>query len=228
MSAGDQLVFIPVSSGVVVLSGDLQAITGINTRFPNLTISGTDKKQQFTNIEIVNLLDLTDRELDVNGNTVYVLSGATGAIIYSQGGYVHTTGNTEGWLNRNMLADSVYVYPLGAINGSFRFRPVVLKPQNNGRTYVQFQHNDPSLDNYWTTQMVNELTSINDQYYHRLKVDIGNNNMVNIEAYPYNHFNDGSFSTMVLWDSSVQQWQKLSSTGPFRVCFQQPTASSER
>ncbi len=62
---------------------------------PNLTIAGTGNKQQATNIEIAHVLDLTDRELDVNGNTVYVLLDSINAIIYDRGGYVNTAGQYQ-------------------------------------------------------------------------------------------------------------------------------------
>ncbi len=214
IASADKKVFTDASSGTVLMSGALQTFTGANTRFPNLTIAGTNKKQQFTTIEIRDTLDLTDRELDVNGNTATVLSNDVNAVKYDGEGYVNTSTVNTGWLVRNMNSGADYVLPLGNMNGStFRYRPLVLKAEQAGNVYGQFQHYNPARDGYPASVKANNISKVNDYWYHGIKTDATEGNSVNIQL-PYSSVTDGQFSTMVKWDDVKHDWEKLESAGP--------------
>ncbi len=210
----DTTVFADLSNGIVLLNGALQTFNGGRTRFPNLTLAGSDKKQQFSNIAVNQLLDLTDRELDVNGNIASILSNNIAAIKYDQGGYINTSVRNTGWLVRNMNNGTDYVFPLGNVAGAvFRFRPLIVKAQQNGSVYGQFQDYNPASNGYPASIKADNISNVNDDWYHALTTDATAGNTVNVQL-PYNNVTDGQFTTMVKWDIVKREWQKLGSAGP--------------
>lgn len=209
-SGADRKVFTDASTGMVNMLGGLQTFNGSITRFPNLTLSGTARKLQNTAVEVKDILNLTDKELDVNGHTITVLSTAVSAIDYSKGGYVNTSTNTDGWLVRNQ-AGSSYAYPLGNDGSRFRFRPLEIGAQKNGLVYVQFQNYNPGNDGFNPARLGEDVKGVYDQYYHRVKAE--GNNTLGVTDH-YSSTDDGDFSTLVEWNENTQVWDKLKSLGP--------------
>lgn len=210
----DKKVFSDTSTGEVLMSAGLQTFNGANTRFPNLSLAGIGKKQQFTTIEIMDTLNLTDRELDVNGYTANVLWNDVNAVQYKEGGYVNTSASDKGWLIRNMSADAAYVFPLGNNNGSqYRYRPLIVTAQKDGNVFGQFQHYNPANDNYPTALKESDVASVNDSWFHTLTTDNAQNYSVNAQL-PYNSITDGEFTDMVNWDNTTRLWKKIAAAGP--------------
>jgi len=223
----DTKAFASMSTGTVFFDGGLQTFNGVPTRFPSLTIGGSDKKLLYTNVEVSDVLNLTNKELDVNGNTIYVMSPNVNAIVFNLGGYINTsTSNASpddaknGWLIRNTLAaNSNYEYPLGNASFQYKFRPLKLAAEKDGNIYTQFQNYYPGKDGYDTARFyAPEVGKINPLYYHSIKTDDPAGNNVMINAYPYSKFNDGIYGTLVQWDSTSTpqgRWALLPSDGPF-------------
>lgn len=209
----DRKVFADASNGNIILSGALQTFNGFNTRFPNLTLTGTDKKRQFAPIEILQVLDLTDRELDVNGNTTTLLSDDLASVKYVSG-YINTTANNHGWLVRNMHHGSSYIFPLGDKKGSlFRFRPLVISAAKDGNIFGQFQDYNPSIDGFPASQKAPDIELVNANWYHAITTDANEGNLVDVQV-PENSIADGGvYTKMVTWNRSKRMWENLPSTG---------------
>ncbi|MEX6691141.1 gliding motility-associated C-terminal domain-containing protein [Danxiaibacter flavus] len=209
----DKKVFADASAGNVLFSGALQTFNGFNTRFPNLTLTGTDKKQQFAPVEVRHVLDLTDRELDVNSNTATLLSDDLAAVKYVSG-YVNTTAGNHGWLVRNMHHGSSYVFPLGDRNGSlFRFRPMVISAAKDGNIFGQFQDYNPSKDGFPASQKMPDIQVVNENWYHAVTTDAADGNSVNVLVTESSIADGGVYSKMVTWNNSKRMWENLPSTG---------------
>lgn len=209
----DTKVFADAAGGNVIFSGALQTFNGFNTRFPNLTLTGTDKKQQFTQVEVSHVLDLTDRELDVNGHTTALLSDQLSAIKYVSG-YVNTTAGNNGWLIRNMHHGDSYVFPLGDKTGSlFRFRPMVIAAAKDGNIFGQFQDYNPSKDGFPVSQKASDIDLVNANWYHAVMTDAGEGNVVDVQVTEGSIADGGVYSKMVTWSRNTRMWENLPSTG---------------
>ena len=109
-------------NSTVELYGDMQEyITGTNiTTFHNLTLTGTGagnnrKKTQTldANIDATGILNVNDRELETQTNTMFVLNPATTSVdndslIAGSEGFVSSTA--PGFLHRETAADSSYFF----------------------------------------------------------------------------------------------------------------------
>lgn len=208
-SVDDSVVFENEGNGWVVMSGGLQGFYGyFSTLFPSLRIAGTAKKVLNVDVKVKTILDLTDREFDVNGNTLYVMSAEKDAVWFSSGeGYVNTSNSNNGWLARYAMIDSAYIYPLASLNNTneFRFRPLVLSPvENNGFVYSQFQHYNPVIDEYSPDKVDKPVLNINKNYYHSIKVDY--DNIIQVDELTSHTVQDGEFNAVALWNESVGVW----------------------
>lgn len=116
------------SSGTVVLNGGVQAITGLgNAIFNSLTLAGTGDKTLMRATEVggnyigsAGTLDLNDRRLMLNGNTLTVRNSASNAIERTTGFVVSETDALSGYgtLRWNIgaagSAGAQYEYPFGS------------------------------------------------------------------------------------------------------------------
>lgn len=223
ISVNDTKVFTDESTGQVIFSGALQTFNGLTTRFPNLVLGGTDLKRQNTAIEIRQSLDLSDRELDVNGHTAFVLSDNEDAIKQTTG-YVNTSSSKEGFLIRTLSNNSTYLYPLGnSINGVYRYRPLSVKADKNGAIGCQFQNYKADKDYYNIEDTKDGVKGVNEHFYHGLIAkDVDNKVSLTIA---FNTADDGAFENITNWDETVRKWSLVKTSSPSESGFRTATAN---
>ncbi|HKR05576.1 MAG TPA: PKD domain-containing protein [Bacteroidia bacterium] len=142
--------------GNFIMSGAGQLITGSTpTYFDNLTLSGTGVKSQTVDARVTAVLELNDRELATDKNIMHVTNPAVNAVLRTgqpnqstANGFV--SSNTTGRLWRNTNSTSAYLFPVGSILPTKRYRPVALTPTSAApQTFgSRFVNNDPTPDGY--------------------------------------------------------------------------------
>lgn len=110
----------------------MQTISGsVDPTFYRLTINNTSATgvDMQENVNVSNLLTLTDGVVTTNANILHVTSTATGSIVsHSTASYVNTVGNI-GTLRRNVAATGGYDFPVGNVD-SYQLLDLNLKALN--------------------------------------------------------------------------------------------------
>jgi PKD repeat protein len=218
--------FINIDSGEVQLLGSSQLITGMTpTYFFNLTLLGSGIKTQTLDARVLGTLALNDRELNTQGNVMYVTNATTTAITRSGGfnstpvqGFVSSTGNGRLWRNTN--STGTYLFPVGSSLITPRYRPVEIQPASSAaNTFgVRFVNNDPNADGLNRNNKDMNLGVINGLWYQRLNHVTGTN-AANITIY-FDDAADGVSSVantlMTQWGFGVTpvQWRDLGTVTP--------------
>ncbi len=168
--------FINSSPGTTVMSGGSQGILGSTpTYFFNLTLQGTGVKSQAVDAMTEGILALNDRELATKDYVMHVTNTAVGAITRTGGfnstpvqGFVSSTNNGKLWRNTNSTGS--YLFPVGSMVGSPRFRPVEIKPAGaSAATFaIRFVNNDPNNQGYNRAMKDPSLGIINPLWYQRV------------------------------------------------------------
>ena len=168
--------FINSSPGTTELLGAAQTITGTTTtNFYNLTLSGSGIKTLNINTITEGTLSLNDRELATQGNWMHVTNSDPAAITRTGTlsstpvqGFVSSTG--LGRLRRNTNSSASYLFPVGASQGSPRFRPVALTPTDgSANTYaVRFVNNDPGIDGFPVVLKDPNIGNVNPYWYQKI------------------------------------------------------------
>ena len=206
--------------GWVRLEGATQTLDGTTfTLFNNLELKGTGIKQLTTvDTEIEDVLALNDREFAANDFTVFVTGTGTGLVTRTNvmtGGFVSSTNN--GGLSRNMLAASVYVFPVGSTTGITRYRPVDITPNSAAaHTFkVRMANVNATAEGFDLTVKDPLLCIINPDYYHRI-FRTGGASPADIKIY-YDASADGSYQTIAHWQN-IPEWEdtggNTAGTGP--------------
>jgi hypothetical protein len=156
--------------------GANQLITGTTpTNFYNLTLSGTGIKRQTVDARTYGTLALNDRELATDGNIMYVMNPAVGAITRTGAlnstpvqGFVSSTGN--GRLYRATNSANFYLFPVGSSVTTPRFRPVELRPNSSdpGMFAVRFVNYDSNIDGFNRAIKDPTLGVINPYWYQKI------------------------------------------------------------
>lgn len=159
-------------SGEVILNGPNQAIRGDSiSTFYDLTLTGTGRKTLHLDAEVNNVMDLTDRHLHTDTNSMFVLNTAPGAITRTPGSVNTVEGfvssDSTGWLVREMNQSSAYLFPVGDSSGTPRYRPAELTPDNtNPQTLrTRLKNSDPSADGYDVTNKASGIGPVNSKFY---------------------------------------------------------------
>ena len=217
--------FIGGNSTVILYGNTQQFITsnfGTVTDFNHLTLSGNgtglNRRKTLQNVNastsINGVLNLGDRELNTNTNTFYVQSTNTNAVIHNNTfeneGFVSSL--TPGFLHRNTNSTNAYLFPVGSSDGTLRYRPATITPENNSLSEyaVRFNNYNPNTDMYFLAQKENEIEESNVLFYHSIEHLDGSNNG-NIRIY-YVPANDGNWSGMANWSTSQNLWQNTGET----------------
>lgn len=205
-------VYAPVQPGWTHLTGASQNITGTQrTLFNKLELAGTGIKSLVDISAIVeDTLALNDREFDADTNTVFVTGTGTGLITRTTG-FVSSLSN--GGLSRNMLAASVYLFPVGSSVGTLRYRPVELLPGSaTGNTYkVRMANVDPTTESFNRNFIDTILCNINPLFYHRISHTAGAS-AADITIY-FDPVADGTYQTMAHWQNQPR-WESIGNSLP--------------
>lgn len=218
----NNMIFLSDTSSVE-LKGTNQFIKGDSiTDFFNLTLSGTGIKTQQIDATLSGTLALNDRELHTDTHTFFVINNATLAVTStSDSGFV--SSNNGGYLSRQMLDASVYLFPLGSSTGTWRYRPLEITPQNaNPQEFAaRFANTIATNENYSINSLDTTLCSVNPDYYHQIRRSSGIDS-VGISIY-YDNVADLNGEVIAQWQTT-SNW---SSTGAAStISNPSPTLSS--
>jgi gliding motility-associated-like protein len=203
INADTSKVFDNAGNGTVTLAGATQTIQGNTTTFPGLTLAGTGVKILAVNTNVNDTLDLQDHVLMLNGNDLQLYSPITTSI-QRAGGYVNTSTNKTGHLIWNVASGNSYLFPMGA-DGPGRYRPLYVRPENNGTVAAQFMNYDPEMDGYERRKMNGNFNDVNYRFYHTLYW-VNGSGYVNV-AVPYNSDMDSLHNALAYWGPRNNDWE---------------------
>lgn len=106
------------------LTGELRFVNGGNT-LSNLTLNTSGTIALGSPLKIANLLDLQNGKLDVQGNKLSLITGAT--VIHASANSYVVTG-TGGFMAADIAADSNFMYPVGT---AAAYAPCTISSNNN-------------------------------------------------------------------------------------------------
>lgn len=202
-------------NSLVVLNGDLQQfITSTNTTvttFNNLTLAGTgtglNRKKTLSlvsaNIGLSGNLDLTDRELETQTNSINVLNPSVTAVLnnttFGNEGFV--SSDVGGTMLRVTNSPSAYLYPTGSSNGTLRYRAVQIKPATNATNEftARLGNNNASADGFNVNQLDNSMCMVNDLFYHQINRTSGTDN-ADIDIF-YDQITDDMWDGLAQWNT---------------------------
>ena len=189
--------FDPSLAGYVYLDGEDQTITGSSiTRFHNLFLENNGTKYATINVEVDSLLDLGDRQFDLDTNTVFVFNTESNVVNRNQG-FIRALGN--GGIERTLNSTNTYVFPVGfELGGDTIYRPIDIVPNASGSYIyrVRLVENDPNLDNLNREERDFLLCSINDRFYHKIWEELGTDSVA--IDFTFNPLEDGEYNDIVL------------------------------
>jgi gliding motility-associated-like protein len=160
-----------ISAGALILAGNNQNIStyvaGTTIRIPILRLRGTGVKTVSMPAYVNDTLDLHNRLLDTQTDTVYVLNRSTAAVQRADSGMVRS--DEGGALVRRTNAAGTYLFPVGDVmSGQWMYRPLTVEPTSAGMFGVRMVLGDPTLAGYDRSQTVAPLCRVAPRYFHRL------------------------------------------------------------
>lgn len=191
----------------VVLYGTNQLVTGSNnTTFYNLSLTGTGVKTLDLDATVTNVLDLNDRELATDVNTMFVTNTATGAIDRTTG-YVSSLG--AGRLSRELAASAAYLFPTGSSAGVTRYRPLVVTPTTaNAQTIeARLANVNATTEGFNINTREAEICEINPDFFHLIGHTAGSTDDVSLSL-SFNPGVDGVYKDIAHWQN-VPQWELI-------------------
>jgi gliding motility-associated-like protein len=152
------------NSGSLSLMGNVQTIQGDSAiHFNHLAANGTGNKALLRDIQ-TNTLSLTDKEINVNNNILFVSSTNTNAISRTSG-YISAT--FEGALKRKLIANTSSLFPLGW-NGIYS--PVSISiPIDSAEIDARFAFADANAEGLPRSFVDVDICSTNANFYHLIK-----------------------------------------------------------
>jgi len=200
----DNGVFIG-GTGTVFLEGGAQILGGTSeTVFNNLTLDGSGLKTQTIDKLALGILDLKHLELQTETHTFFVLNSDSDAIIRTSGFVSSLNG---GKLSRITNTTDDYLFPVGSSLGVFRYRPVVIAPDNNlSNTYtVRLANLDSGLEGYDRNDKSTEICVLNPEFYHQIGRSAGVSS-ADINIY-FDEVADGEWEGISNWKVLPSQWE---------------------
>ncbi len=198
--------FDSINTGWVVLHGNNQYIEGASvTHFHNLVLTNQGVKFGDTDVVVNGTLFLTDREMNMDKNTVFVTNVNTDAVQRTAG---FVSSLESGGLLRYTASDSVYLYPVGSTLGIARYRPIELQPAAATANHfkIRFANIDATLEGFDRSKKFHLLCEVIPNWYHRIWHPLGNDSTA-IKIF-YNPIDDGNWNDMAHWQN-VPQWQAM-------------------
>lgn len=212
-------------NGEVILEGGDQSVSGDSiSSFNDLTLGGTGTKTLELEAEVTNVLDLADRRLHTDTNSLFVLDPDPNSIIRAGSSTNEVEGfvssDSTGWLVRNIDQSSTYLFPVGDSISTPRYAPAELTPSSSGTqtVRVRFVNQDPSLDGYDVLNKESGLGPVDTERYWRIDRPSGSI-PTDVELF-YDRAVD-SADMAVHWDS---QWEGMGS--PNKTSNASPQLSS--
>jgi gliding motility-associated-like protein len=164
------------------------------------------------NIGSAGILNLNDRELETQSNTIFILNSSTAAVlnntVFGNEGYV--SSSIGGSLSRATNSNSVYLFPTGSSNGVQRYRAVELKPASSStNTFtVRLGNNNASLDGFNVLQLDSTMCKVTGLFYHQINRTAGSDN-ADIDIF-YDQAADGPWDGLAQWNTpSTALWNNM-------------------
>jgi len=197
----------------VYLNGANQQITGTSiTSFYDLSTIGSGIKTQTINSRVLNVLDLTDRELATDAFTMFIDNNNVNAITFTSG-FV-SSDPTAGRLDRATNSTGAYIFPTGSSVGTLRYRPVEITPTSTSasRYEVRFANVLATTEGYNIAQTDTAICSVNPTWFHIIDRSLGTADG-DVTIY-YDQLTDGTWSGMAQWNSGPTEWQNMGTVVP--------------
>ncbi len=199
--------FDSIATGWVYFWADDQRIKGdAETHFSHLMLLNNGVKYGDIDVYVDQELQLTDRELNMDTNTVWVLNPDAVGAVKRTAGYVSSL--EDGGLLRRTNSTSDYVFAVGSNAGTFRYRPVEFKPvaANENHFKARFANVDPTLEGFDRNNRFHLVCQINPDWYHRL-YHVSGDDSADITIL-YDSIVDGSWNDIVHWQNEPE-WQSI-------------------
>lgn len=194
-----------ISEGMVEMYGANQWFLGDSiSRFWDLQLTGTDRKEQGQDIRVRSILDLTDRELAVHAQTLYVDSSDMNAIVFDPTFGAEGTISTDedGLIKKYLLQNELNVIPTGSSQGSFRHRPLkalLTSGDASDTAIITFHHHSPDLISAFEADMDTSLCKIQNRYFYTFNsANPTNRYQLDFAHYPPQ---DGYYPDVAQWDN---------------------------
>ncbi|MDD3878224.1 MAG: gliding motility-associated C-terminal domain-containing protein [Bacteroidales bacterium] len=188
----------------VILEGSYQYIGGvIPTSFFNLTLNGTGPKTQTNNQSVGNVLNLNNLELLTEHYTMLVDNPDVNAIQRTTG---FVSSLDLGVLARKTANIGTYLFPVGSVVGSYRYRPVEIEPitADTNIYTVRMANVDATSEGFDRNLIQNNICMTNPLFYHRIMRTAGST-AANISVF-YDELNDGVWDGLAHWTLNPQ-WE---------------------
>lgn len=198
--------FDSIATGWVYLYAADQRIRGDNeTHFWNLILKNQGVKYGDIDVYVDGNLELTDRELNMDTNTVWVLNPELTSVKRTTG---YVSSLEDGGLLRRTNQVDTYLFPVGSNIGTFRYRPIEFKPltSNENHYKARFANIDPTLEGFDRDTRFHLVCQINPEWYHRLYHVTGADS-ADITIM-YDTITDGSWNDIVHWQNQPQ-WESI-------------------
>lgn len=194
-----------ITEGMVEMYGANQWLLGDSiSRFWDLLLTGTDVKEQGQDIRVQNILDITDRELAVHAQNLYIDNSDVNAILFdptfNAEGIIST--DEDGFIRKHILQSEMSVIPTGSNEGSFRHRPIKIQLNSSDPSdtaIVTFHHHTPDLAGAFEADMDTSLCKIQNEYFYTFNAaNPSNRYQLDFAHYPPQ---DGYFPDVAQWEN---------------------------
>jgi len=190
------------------LYGDDQTMRGSERHeYFNLRLEGTGVKLMQQDIRTAGELRLNDRELRAGGFTAIHTNPDPNSVQHDwEEGFVSALAG--GGISRATNSTSPYFFPLGSTVGSFRYRPVELRPASGAATTYKVRFaNEPSPDHQ---SLSAEIYYINYPFHHIVERTSGGT-AADVRIM-YMQSSDGAFETLAHRNTGSSQWELNANT----------------
>lgn len=199
--------FTPNRNGLVNLSGGNQSISGSPVLFNQLQLSESGVKTCKVNVEVDNVLSLTDRILDLEANTIHILNPLPGALLRTTG-FINT--DKEGVVKMEAIQPSAYyTFETGSLKNNL-YRPVYIQlasGSTSANTYaVSYLPNNPDGEGLLTKAKADNIDEVNTKFYYYINREKGKDSAT-VSLY-FDSLTDGSYNQTITWDKNNLQWYK--------------------
>lgn len=201
--------FDSIGTGWVYLYAADQRIRGnSNTHFHHLILKNNGVKYGDLDVYVDGTLNLTDREFNLDTNTVWVLNPALNAVLRNAGNLGFVSSFEDGGLLRRTTLNQTYVFDVGSNFGISRYRPVEFTPNAATLNHykVRFANVDPTLEGFDRNEKFHLVCQINPNWYHRF-FHVTGTDSADISIL-YDPASDGDWNDIVHWQN-LPQWESI-------------------
>lgn len=198
--------FDSIGTGWVYFWNKDQRIRGNSeTHFSHLMLKNSGTKYGDIDVFADQELSLTDREFNLDTNTVWVLNPDVNSVKRTTG---FVSSLEDGGLLRRTNSTLAYLFPVGSNLGTSRYRPIEFQSlaSNENHYKARFANTDPTLEGYDRNTRFHLVCEINPNWYHRL-YHITGNDSADITIM-YDTLADGSWNDIVEW-KNLPQWESI-------------------